>query len=65
MFCYSARDTFGESVSESDAEDKTNSTRERFREMLRNGKLDDKEIEVEVTQPKAPVLWDLLRGRKS
>ena len=48
-----ARDTFGESVSESDAEDKTNSTRERFRDMLRNGKLDDKEIEVEVTQPKA------------
>ena len=37
-----ARDTFGESVSESDAEDKTNSTRERFREMLRKGKLDDK-----------------------
>ncbi len=48
-----ARDTFGESVSEGDAEDKTNSTRERFREMLRKGKLDDKEIEVEVTQPKA------------
>ncbi|MBX9596964.1 MAG: ATP-dependent protease ATPase subunit HslU [Burkholderiales bacterium] len=47
-----ARDTFGESVSESESEDKTNSTRERFREMLRNGKLDDKEIEVEVTQAK-------------
>lgn len=47
-----ARDTFGEAVGENEADDKTNSTRERFREMLRNGKLDDKEIEVEVTQPK-------------
>lgn len=50
-----ARDTFGETVTENDTPE--NPTRERFREMLRNGKLDDKEIEVEVAQAKAqPVL---------
>lgn len=44
-----ARDTFGDT-----AEDvPENSTRERFRNMLRDGKLDDKEIEVEVAQAKA------------
>lgn len=50
-----ARDTFGENVAEGETSE--NPTRERFREMLRNGKLDDKEIEVEVAQAKAqPVL---------
>ncbi len=49
-----ARDTFGENVSAESAPE--NPTRERFREMLLNGKLDDKEIEVEVTQAKAPAV---------
>lgn len=49
-----ARDTFGEAVNEEKPEE--NNTRERFRNMLRDGKLDDKEIEVEVTQPKAQAL---------
>lgn len=49
-----ARDTFGENVTAEDAPE--NPTRERFREMLLNGKLDDKEIEVEVTQAKAPAV---------
>lgn len=47
-----ARDTFGEAVTTEATPE--NATRERFREMLLKGKLDDKEIEVEVTQAKAP-----------
>ncbi|MDD3265648.1 MAG: ATP-dependent protease ATPase subunit HslU [Burkholderiales bacterium] len=46
-----ARDTFGDTAQADDAPE--NSTRERFRNMLRDGKLDDKEIEVEVAQAKA------------
>ena len=49
-----ARDTFGEAVTTEATPE--NATRERFREMLLNGKLDDKEIEVEVTQAKAPAV---------
>lgn len=49
-----ARDTFGE-VASTDAEVPENTTRERFRNMLHDGKLDDKEIEVEVVQPKTKV----------
>lgn len=50
-----ARDTFGENVDDTKPEE--NTTRERFRTMLRDGKLNDKEIEVEIAQPKAqPVL---------
>lgn len=53
-----ARDTFGEtstSSGEDDSQAKENSTRERFRNMFHEGKLDDKEIEVEVTQAKPRV----------
>ena len=51
-----ARDTFGDSA-ESNNSTSENTTRERFRTMLRDGKLNDKEIEVEVVQSKAqPVL---------
>ena len=51
-----ARDTFGESASnEDDMAAKENSTRERFRSMFHEGKLDDKEIEVELIQPKSRV----------
>lgn len=53
-----ARDTFGEtstSSSEDDSQAKENSTRERFRNMFHEGKLDDKEIEVEVIQAKPRV----------
>ncbi len=39
-----ARNEFGEPV-----EDKDNSTRQKFREKLRNGELDDKEIEMEIS----------------
>ncbi len=39
-----ARNEFGEPV-----EDKDNSTRQKFREKLRNGELDDKEIEMQVS----------------
>ena len=39
-----ARNEFGEPV-----EDKDNSTRQKFREKLRNGELDDKEIELEIS----------------
>lgn len=49
-----ARDTFGEAVTTEATPE--NATRERFREMLLKGKLDDKEIEVEVTQAKAPAV---------
>jgi len=49
-----ARDTFGEADS-NDSVNQENTTRERFRAMLQEGKLDDKEIEVEVVQPKARV----------
>lgn len=49
-----ARDTFGEAVTTEATPE--NATRERFREMLLKGKLDDKEIEVEVTQTKAPAV---------
>jgi ATP-dependent HslUV protease ATP-binding subunit HslU len=50
-----ARDTFGDEVAIDN--DKTNTTRERFREMLRNGKFADKEIEIEISQPKVtPIL---------
>ncbi len=52
-----ARDTFGESVNASVTNVSDNSTRERFRVMLRDGKFDDKEIEVDILQAKAqPVL---------
>lgn len=51
-----ARDTFGETASnEDDAVAKENSTRERFRVMFHEGKLDDKEIEIEVIQQKPRV----------
>ncbi|AUR51319.1 ATP-dependent protease ATPase subunit HslU [Aquella oligotrophica] len=51
-----ARDTFGETTSnEDDAVAKENSTRERFRVMFHEGKLDDKEIEIEVIQQKPRV----------
>lgn len=51
-----ARDTFGETASnEDDAVAKENSTRERFRGMFHEGKLDDKEIEIEVIQQKPRV----------
>lgn len=51
-----ARDTFGETTSnEDDAVAKENSTRERFRGMFHEGKLDDKEIEIEVIQQKPRV----------
>ena len=46
-----ARDTFGEQVDTHNE----NPTRERFREMLRSGKLDEKEIEIEVLIPKGRV----------
>ncbi len=49
-----ARDTFGEAVTTEATPE--NATRERFRDMLLKGKLDDKEIEVEVTQAKAPAV---------
>ncbi|MDQ5948512.1 MAG: ATP-dependent HslUV protease ATP-binding subunit HslU [Pseudomonadota bacterium] len=49
-----ARDTFGEAVTTEATPE--NATRERFRDMLLKGKLDDKEIEVEVTQTKAPAV---------
>lgn len=50
-----ARDTFGDNPTPDAVPE--NTTRERFREMFRNGKLNDKEIEVELTQAKAaPVL---------
>ena len=38
------------------AEERRKSTREKFREMLRRGELEDKVIEVEVKQPKTQVL---------
>ncbi len=41
-----------------DAGDDANSTRQRFRKMLREGKLDDKEIEIEVAQ--APASMEIL-----
>jgi len=41
-----ARNEFGEPV-----DDKDNSTRQKFKEKLRNGELDDKEIEMEVSAP--------------
>jgi ATP-dependent HslUV protease ATP-binding subunit HslU len=45
----------GSSVSDSKRE--TESTRDRFRQMLREGKLDDKEVEMEVTQaPSLPMI---------
>lgn len=50
-----ARDTFGAAEATS-TETSDNPTRERFRDMLRTGKLDDKEIEVEVAQAKAPAV---------
>lgn len=50
-----ARDTFGAADSTS-TETSDNTTRERFRDMLRTGKLADKEIEVEVAQAKAPAV---------
>ncbi len=46
-----ARDTFGEQIDNHNE----NLTRERFREMLRTGKLDEKEIEIEVLIPKGRV----------
>jgi ATP-dependent HslUV protease ATP-binding subunit HslU len=36
-----------------DAAEKSESTRDRFRQMLQDGKLDDKEVEMEVTQSQA------------
>ncbi len=50
-----ARDTFGDNQSTQEPAPE-NTTRERFREMFRNGKLNDKEIEVELTQSKAPTV---------
>lgn len=51
-----ARDTFGETASnEDDVVAKESSTRERFRVMFHEGKLDDKEIEIEVIQQKPRV----------
>jgi ATP-dependent HslUV protease ATP-binding subunit HslU len=41
---------------ETSADEKRKKTRERFREMLRKGELEEKVIEVEVKQPKAQVL---------
>lgn len=38
------------------AEERRRSTRERFREMLRKGELEDKLVEIEVKQPRAQVL---------
>ncbi len=38
------------------AEEKRRKTRERFREMLRKGELDEKVVEIEVKQPKTQVL---------
>jgi ATP-dependent HslUV protease ATP-binding subunit HslU len=38
------------------AEERRRSTRERFREMLRRGELEDKLVEIEVKQPRAQVL---------
>lgn len=55
-----ARDTSDEIADNRESETKSpdNSTRERFREKLRSGKLDDKEIEIEVAQsrPKMQVM---------
>ena len=45
-----ARNEFGEPV-----DDKDNSTRQKFKEKLRNGELDDKEIEMEVSAPSVGV----------
>ncbi len=44
------RNAFGEPETEAD-----NSTRQKFREKLRNGELDDREIEIEVAQPSVGV----------
>ena len=38
---------------EASARDEENATRQKFRKMLREGKLDDKEIEIEVSAPQA------------
>lgn len=48
-----ARDTFGSSMPTDESENTANSTRERFRTMLKTGKLDNKEVEVEVYGHKA------------
>ena len=47
-----ARD-FGFHANNSDAESGANATRQKFRKKLREGELDDKEIEIEVSQPAA------------
>jgi ATP-dependent HslUV protease ATP-binding subunit HslU len=45
--------TRGDEVGSSQAQPETESTKERFRSMLREGKLDDREVEMEVTQPQS------------
>ena len=45
----------GEAEAE-DTDDRTDRTRSRFREMLREGKLDDREVEVEVALDASPML---------
>jgi ATP-dependent HslUV protease ATP-binding subunit HslU len=52
------RNTAAEAALESDqgADERRKHTRERFREMIRKGELEDKLVEVEIKQPKAQVL---------
>lgn len=44
---------FSGEESEASADTQNHATREKFRKMLRNGKLDEKEIEIELTEPQA------------
>ena len=55
-----ARGVVDSSIPDANLVTNANNTRERFREMLKLGKLDDKEIELEVTAPKGKV--NLLMG---
>lgn len=50
-----ARATENEETASAENIDQTNKTREKFRDMLRKGKLDDKEIEVDIATPKANI----------
>ena len=45
--------TRSDEVESSQAQPETESTKERFRSMLREGKLDDREVEMEVTKPQS------------